>query len=58
MNTYKAFYKGKTMQVLADTSYEAQKKAASSFKAKKSYDVSVMLLVLNNGVGVVHSFVD
>jgi len=42
-NGYVAFYKGKQMDVYADTSYEAQKKAAVSFKAKKSYEVTVVL---------------
>ena len=41
MNTYKAFYKGKQMDVEAQTSYAAQQKAAGLFKAKKSYDVTV-----------------
>jgi hypothetical protein len=43
MNGYKAFYKGKSIEVYADTSYQAQQKAASIFKAKKSYDVTVVL---------------
>jgi len=40
---YVAFYKGKRIEVYADTSYEAQKKAAEMFKAKKSWDVHVVL---------------
>lgn len=51
MNTYKAFYKGKQLEVEADTSYSAQKKAAEQFKAKKSYDV-VVVLVAKNGLPV------
>lgn len=43
MNGYKAFYRGKTCEVYADSSYEAQQKAAQFFKAKKSYEVTVML---------------
>lgn len=43
MNGYKAFYKGKTTEVMADSSYEAQKAAALKFKAKKSYEVTVIL---------------
>jgi len=43
MNGYKAFYKGKTAEVYADTSYQAQQLAAQQFKAKKSYEVTVML---------------
>lgn len=44
MYSYKAFYKSKDMVVDAETSYEAQRKAAAAFKAKKSYEVTVMLL--------------
>lgn len=43
MRTYKAFYKGRSIQVEAQTSYEAQQKAATLFRAKKSYDVTVVL---------------
>ena len=43
MNGYKAFFKGKSIEVYANTSYEAQQIAAKQFKAKKSYDVTVVL---------------
>lgn len=43
MNGYIAFYKGKQKEVYANSSYEAQKKAAAEFKAKKSYEVTVVL---------------
>jgi hypothetical protein len=43
MNGYKAFYHGKTTEVFAETSYKAQQKAAEIFKAKKSYEVTVVL---------------
>jgi hypothetical protein len=43
MRTYKAFYRGKTCIVIAETSYSAQEQAASFFKAKKSYDVAIVL---------------
>lgn len=43
MNGYIAFYKGKQTEVYAETSFEAQKKAAEIFKAKKRYDVIVHL---------------
>lgn len=49
MNGYLAFYKGKQLEVYADSSYAAQQKAAAQFKAKKSYDV-VVVLVEKNGV--------
>jgi len=47
MNSYIAFYKNKKMEVKADTSYAAQLLASKAFKAKKSYDVSVVLVELN-----------
>jgi accessory gene regulator protein AgrB len=43
MNGYIAFYKGKQIEVYAPTSYEAQQLAAKQLKAKKSYEVTVML---------------
>lgn len=43
MNGYIAFYKGKRIEVTASTSYEAQQKAAKQFKAKKPYEVTVVL---------------
>jgi hypothetical protein len=48
MNGYIAFYKGKQIEVYANTSYEAQQKAATQFRAKKSYDVTVVLAEHNN----------
>lgn len=47
MNGYKAFYRGKQTEVYANSSYEAQQKAAQFFKAKKSYEVTVMLCELD-----------
>lgn len=43
MNKYVAFYKGKQIEVEAETSYKAQQKAAEQFRARKSYDVTVVL---------------
>jgi len=43
MNGYITFYKNKKMEVYADSSYAAQQKAAAQFKAKKSYEVTVVL---------------
>lgn len=43
MNGYKAFYRDKQIDVYANTSYEAQQKAAKEFKAKKTYEVDVYL---------------
>jgi hypothetical protein len=42
-NGYVAFYKGKRIEVYADTMYEAQKTASQHFKARKDYDVNVVL---------------
>lgn len=53
-NTYVAFYKNKQVDVKADTSYAAQQTAAQHFKAKKSYDVNVVLGMLGDEE-VVHS---
>ena len=53
MNGYKAFYKGKQLEVYAESSYEAQLKAAKEFKAKKSYEVTVVLCE-KNGDEVIH----
>jgi hypothetical protein len=48
MNGYIAFYKGKQLEVHADSSYEAQQKAAAQFKARKSYEVTVVLAERND----------
>jgi hypothetical protein len=54
MNGYIAFYKGRQIEVHADTAYEAQQKAAALFKARKSYEVTVVLAE-NNGQQVTHN---
>ena len=54
MNGYIAFYRGKQIEVLADSSYEAQTKAASIFKAKKTYEVTVVLAE-KQGQQVIHT---
>lgn len=43
MNGYVCFYRGKRAEVYANSSFEAQQKAAAQFKAKKAYEVSVVL---------------
>jgi hypothetical protein len=43
MNGYKAFFRGKAIEVYAETSHAAQVKAAQEFKARKSWEVTVML---------------
>ena len=42
-NGYIAIYRGKQKEVYAATSYEAQQKAAKLFKAKKAYEITVVL---------------
>ena len=54
MHGYKAFYRGKSLDVYATSSYVAQTKAAKLFKARKSYEVTVTLCELN-GEQVTHS---
>ena len=54
MNGYEAFYKGKELEVYANSSYEAQKQASAQFKAKKSYEVQVILCELK-GQQVTHN---
>lgn len=44
MNKYKAFYKSKDIEVEAESSHQAQVKGAAVFKAKKEYQVTVVLL--------------
>ena len=63
MNGYKAFYRGKEIEVFAETSYKAQQSAAQQFKARKSYEVHVVLCELNTngtapGEQVIHAAVD
>lgn len=52
---YKAFFKGKTADVYAPSSYKAQLAAAVHFKARKSYDVTVMICEQADGEQVTHS---
>ena len=54
MNGYVCFYKGKRVEVYAETSYAAQQKAATMLKAKRAYEVTVVLAE-KNGEVVVHS---
>ena len=54
MNGYKAFYRNSSIEVCADTSAQAQEKAAIIFKARKSYDVTVMLCE-KDGEQVIHT---
>lgn len=54
VNTYIAFYRGRQVEVEAETSYAAQFKAAITLKARKIYDVRVMLAKTADGNTVVH----
>lgn len=54
MNGYICFYKGKKIEILAESTYEAQKKAAVIFKAKKAFEISIMLAE-KDGKQVTHS---
>jgi hypothetical protein len=49
MRPYIAFYRGKQIQLMAESALAAQLDAAKQFKARKSYDVAVIL------ADVVHS---
>lgn len=55
MNGYKAFYKGHEIEVWAESSYKAQQAAAALFKARKAYDVSVVICERADGSIVSHS---
>jgi len=54
MNGYVAFYRAKRIEVYAETSLAAQQKAAELFKAKKAYEVTVVLAE-KDGAAVVHT---
>lgn len=54
MNGYKAFYRGKNIEVYDETSLKARDQAAKIFKAKKAHEVTVMLCE-RDGEQVVHS---
>lgn len=43
INSYKAFYRDRVVEVQAETTFGAQVLASEMFKARKSYEVSVVL---------------
>jgi hypothetical protein len=43
-NTYNAYYRGREIEVTAETSLRARDAAAVIFRARKAYDVSVVLV--------------
>lgn len=53
-NGYVCFYRGKRIELYADTMYAAQLKAAAIFKAKKSWEVNTVLAELG-GEQVTHT---
>jgi len=57
LNTYHAFYRGRQIELQAETSHKAQLAAAAQFKAKKAYQVSVVLVGIDSKP-VVHVAVD
>jgi hypothetical protein len=54
VNGYIALYRGRRAEIFADTSREAQQKAAAIFKARKVWEVSVYM-VEKNGETVTYS---
>lgn len=56
MNGYKAFYNGKSIEVMADTLYQAKLKAIAIFKPRKSQEHMVSVVCCEiDGKPVVHS---
>ena len=55
MNTYKAYYNGCTTHLQADTSYEAQCKAALYFRVGRRTWLVTVMLVAKDGEPVIHS---
>ena len=54
MNGYVAFYRGRQMDVYAESSIAARNKAAAAFKARKAYEVTVVLAE-KEGAPVIHT---
>lgn len=55
MYTYVAFYKNQQREVQANTSLEARDMAAALFKAKRAYEVSIVLAARPDGTPVIHT---
>ena len=55
MNGYKAFYRGRSIEVHAETSYKAQIAAAMKFKARHTHEVAVVLCERADGSVVAHT---
>ena len=56
MNKYKAFYRGRTAEIQAETSYKAHQAAVKEFGARKkdAHMVSVVLCERADGSTVTH----
>lgn len=48
MNGYVAFYKGKRIEVRAETLLKARDLAAAQFKARKAFEVNIILAEIDN----------
>lgn len=57
MNGYVCFWKGKRVEVYADTTLQARDKACAMLKVRKAYEVTVVLAE-KDGAPVVHTPVD
>ena len=53
MNTYICLYKGRRIEVCAQTTFDAQCKAAELLRARKRYDV-IVALAEKDGAPVIH----
>ena len=49
MNGYICFYKGRKMEVRAETTLAAQREAAMRFNARRTYDVTAVLAETDAG---------
>lgn len=54
LNTYHAFWRGKQIELKAATSFGAQQAAAQTFRAKKRYEVTIVLVAKAGGSEIVH----
>lgn len=55
MNKYICFWRGKQVEVAARTSFDAQTEAALRMKVKRPYEITTMLVELEDGTEVTHS---
>ncbi len=55
LHGYKAFYRGRQLEVYATSSLAALREANKTFKAKKEYDVTVVVCERPDGSTVTHT---